>query len=366
MEQAKRVVMAMSGGVDSSLGAARLHEQGYNVIGVTLHLWDYPEDLQGQGGHSRCCAPEDQYDARRTADMIGFAHYTFDRRQLFKKMIINPFVDSYLAGKTPNPCVLCNQHIKLKELFALAERFNAAYVATGHYARIGQDANGIPFVAKGIDTEKDQSYFLYATPLEYMNRLLFPLGDLFKEQVRQEAIARSLPGATKGESQELCFAGPKSHAYVSFVENHASPDRIRPGPILDNEGKLQGNHQGIHRFTIGQRKGIGVALGKPAFVTHIDPETHTIRLGDKRDLFSSSALIREVTLAPGVTLPRRARVRLRYRHEGIDVDLQMGDQEREAIVYFQKPARAVTCGQTAVFYEGDRVLGGGLISRAIP
>jgi tRNA-uridine 2-sulfurtransferase len=347
----KRVLIAMSGGVDSAVAAARLVDQGHDVIGVTLHLWDYPDE--GPGAHSRCCAPEDQYDARRTADMLGIPHYTFDRRELFKKMVVDPFVEAYLAGQTPSPCAACNRGVKIAELTHLADRLGAATVATGHYARVGRTSDGMPFIREGNDPTKDQSYFLYATTREQLERLAFPLGDSTKAEVRAEAIARKLPGATKGESQELCFVG-SSTAYASFVEERAK-GRLRPGPIVDADGRVVGNHDGVHRFTIGQRKGLGVAIGKPAFVTSIEPDTGTVRLGDDGDLASTEAQIEDVVVAPGVELPLDARVRVRYRHEGAVGRVEPGS------IRFEAPVRAISRGQIAVFYDGDRVLGGARI-----
>jgi tRNA-specific 2-thiouridylase len=355
----ERIVVAMSGGVDSAVAAARLVDEGHDVVGVTLHLWDYPEE--GAGSHGRCCAPEDQYDARRTADALGIPHFTFDRRELFAKTVVEPFVDAYLAGETPSPCTACNRGVKISELVALADRLGAAKVATGHYARLAHTADGTPYLREGADLSKDQSYFLYATPRAHLERLVFPLGDSMKPEVRAEAVRRAIPGATKGESQELCFVGAGAGAYAAFVEKRAGT-RVRPGPIVDADGKVVGAHDGIHRFTIGQRKGLGVALGKPAFVTAIDADTATVRLGEGDGLTSVAAEIDDVVLAPGVSLPFDARVRVRYRHEGADARVELSaDGNGHAIVHFATPVRAVSRGQVAVFYEanGDRVLGGG-------
>lgn len=355
----QRVLVAMSGGVDSGVAAARLVDDGLDVVGVTLHLWDYPEE--GAGSHGRCCAPEDQYDARRTADALGIPHFTFDRRELFAKTVVEPFVDAYLAGETPSPCTACNRGVKIAELMALADRLGATYVATGHYARLGRTADGVPFLREGRDATKDQSYFLYATPREHLERLLFPLGESLKAEVRAEAVRRAIPGATKGESQELCFVGAGAGAYAGFVEARAK-GRVRPGPIVDATGRVVGTHEGIHRFTIGQRKGLGVALGKPAFVTAIDADSATVHLGEGEGLTSTGAALDDLVLAPGVSLPLDARVRVRYRHEGAEarVELEAGGHAR-ASVTFAQPVRAVSRGQVAVFYEpqGDRVLGGG-------
>ncbi len=352
MQSRSRVLIAMSGGVDSAVAAARLVDAGHDVVGVTLHLWDYPEE--GAGAHGRCCAPEDQYDARRTADALGIPHFTFDRRELFAKTVVEPFVEAYLAGETPSPCAACNRGVKIAELVALADRLGAAQIATGHYARMGRTADGIPFLREGVDASKDQSYFLYATKRSELERLVFPLGESTKAEVRAEALARRLPGASKGESQELCFVGAGAGAYAAFVEERAR-GRVRPGPIVDAEGRVVGAHEGVHRFTVGQRKGLGVALGKPAFVTAIDPETATVRLGDEGDLASTETQIEDVVVAPGVELPVDARVRVRYRHEGAHARVERGT------IRFAAPVRAVSRGQIAVFYDGDRVLGGARI-----
>lgn len=358
-QRRERVIIAMSGGVDSAVAAARLVEEGRDVIGVTLHLWDYPEE--GPGAHGRCCAPEDQYDARRTADALGIPHFTFDRRELFHEAVVEPFVSAYLAGETPSPCSACNRSVKIAELIALADRLGASKIATGHYARIGRTATGAPFLREGKDPSKDQSYFLYATPRATLDRLVFPLGESMKAEVRAEAIARKLWGATKGESQELCFVGSGAGAYAEFVADRAPKERLRPGPIVDAEGRVVGKHEGVHRFTIGQRKGLGVAIGKPAFVTSIDPETGTVHLGDESDLASAQARLEDVVLADEVTLPTDARVRVRYRHEGGLGRVVTGDSPSTATVTFFEPVRAISRGQVAVFYEGDRVLGGGRI-----
>jgi tRNA-uridine 2-sulfurtransferase len=357
-----RVIVAMSGGVDSAVAAARLVDEGHEVVGVTLHLWDYGDD-GAPSSHGRCCAPEDQYDARRTADLLGFAHYTFDRRELFRKAVIDPFVDTYLAGETPSPCASCNRDVKLTILFELADRLGASKVATGHYARVVHDGDDNPFLAQGRDRTKDQSYFLYAARREQLERLVFPVGDSKKSEVRAEALARRLPGASKGESQELCFVGSTSAAYASFVEARAN-GRIRPGPIVDAEGRVVGAHAGVHRFTLGQRKGLGVAVGKPAFVTRIDPVSATVHLGDAGALASTRADVIDVALREGVDLPRRVSVRVRHGQVETPARIEVSGASGEIAVTFDQPVRAVSPGQIAVFYEDGRVLGGGRIARA--
>ena len=299
------------------------------------------------------------------ADALGFPHYTFDRRELFEREVVEPFVEAYLAGETPSPCAACNRGVKLGELFAVADRLGASRVATGHYARIARASGGGPVLAMGRDRAKDQSYFLYASPRSWLERLLFPLGDSTKAQVRAEAVARALPGAHKGESQELCFIEGGSHAYADFVTARAG-GRRRSGPIVDEDGRAVGTHDGVHRFTVGQRRGLGVALGRPVFVARIDPARATVHLGPDAALWTSHADLVDVTLAEGVVLPLRAKVRVRYRHEGDEAQVVAQPEgnglQARARVLFERPVRAVTPGQIAVFYIGDAVAGGGRIA----
>jgi tRNA-uridine 2-sulfurtransferase len=347
----------MSGGVDSSVAAARLLSQGFDVVGVTLHLWDYPDDGSVK---SRCCAPEDIHDARRVADALGFPHYAFDRRELFQREVVDPFVDGYLGGETPSPCVRCNRGVKLKELLQLAERLDASRVATGHYARLVRQGSRTE-LHRGRDAGKDQSYFLHMLPESTLSRLCFPLGDSDKAEVRAEALRLALPGAEKGESQELCFV--PTGRYDSFVQERAN-GRVRPGPIVDEAGRVVGEHAGVHRFTVGQRKNLGVALGKPSYVVSIDADAGRIELGPVAKLMASSAELSDVSLASDVTLPFEAEVQVRYR--GTPLRARVVQGASGARVLFEKPAQAVVPGQFAVFYRGARVLGGGLIRRAEP
>jgi tRNA-uridine 2-sulfurtransferase len=352
----ERILMAMSGGVDSSVAAAWLVQQGYDVIGVTLHLWDYPDDGSVRG---RCCAPEDQHDARRVADHLGIPHYSFDRRELFAREVVNPFVDAYLAGSTPSPCVACNRSVKMAELFTLADRLGARLVATGHYARTVRSGDRIE-LHRAADPTKDQSYFLHVLSQRQLARVAFPLGEATKADVRASAVALGLPGAGKGESQELCFV--PTGRYDAFVDQRAH-GRARPGAIVDAEGRVVGAHAGVHRFTVGQRKGLGVSLGSPAYVVDIEAGTGEVRLGGPNDLLHSAARLRDATFMDGVTLPVRASVKVRYRHEGASAIVYR--DEAGVVVEFDEPVRAIARGQVAVAYAGDRVLGGGIIERAV-
>jgi tRNA-specific 2-thiouridylase len=354
----ERIVVAMSGGVDSSLAAARLHAAGFDVIGVTLHLWDYPDDGTVK---SRCCAPEDIHDARRVADFLGFPHFAFDRRELFQSEVVAPFVDSYVQGETPSPCVRCNRGVKSRELFALADRLGARRVATGHYARVVQ-SDGRHELHRGADTSKDQSYFLHLLEEAELARLMFPLGDSDKAEVRAEAQRLSLPGAHKGESQELCFV--PAGRYDAFVAERA-PDRVRPGAIVDEEGRELGQHRGIHGFTLGQRRNLGVATGQRAYVVGVDPATSTVRLGPKERLLSSGAVIEDARLASDVTTPFDAEVEVRYRGTPHPARVSSAGAGRFR-VEFATPVSPVVRGQYAVFYRGTRVLGGGLIKETLP
>jgi tRNA-uridine 2-sulfurtransferase len=346
----------MSGGVDSSVAAARLAAEGCDVVGVTLHLWDYPEDASAR---SRCCAPEDVHDARRVADRLKIPHYAFDRRELFRREVVDPFVEGYLEGRTPSPCVRCNRGVKLKELFALADRLEASTVATGHYARIGRDSRG-PYLMRASDLSKDQSYFLHMAGRQVLERLRFPLGDTTKAEVRAQAEQLGLPGAGKGESQELCFVS--SGSYSAFVGEQA-PGRTRPGPIVDAAGHVVGQHAGIHGFTLGQRRNLGVAVGERAYVVGIDPTSATVRLGSREQLGCRRAELDELALAPGISLPLRCEVAVRYRGRTTLAEVAAAGPGR-ATVTFVEDVTAVVPGQYAVFYDGERVLGGGVISSA--
>lgn len=350
----------MSGGVDSSVAAARLCDAGLDVVGVTLHLWDYPDDGTDRG---RCCAPEDQHDARRVADELHIPHYTFDRRDLFRRTVVEPFVGAYLDGTTPSPCVACNRSVKMRELLALADRLGASKIATGHYARVVHEG-GRARLYRGRDRDKDQSYFLHMLREDELERIALPLGDATKTEVRREALERRLPGATKGESQELCFV-PRS-GYHDFVADRAD-GRVRPGRVVDEQGRVVGAHEGVHRFTVGQRKGLGVAVGRPLFVVGIDGQSATVRLGGEGDLYAGGARLAEPVFGDDVELPIEASVQVRARHEGqrARISVERGESGGTLVARFAEPVRAVAPGQIAVAYAGDRVLGGATIVEAL-
>jgi tRNA-specific 2-thiouridylase len=332
-------------------------EQGHDVIGVTLHLWDYPDDGSVRG---RCCAPEDIFDARRVADRLGIFHYTYDRRALFEREVVTPFVDAYLSGTTPSPCVHCNRGVKVRELLEIADDLGAAYVATGHYARVDATRDP-PVLLRARDLGKDQSYFLHMLPPEVLARLMFPLGTSSKSEVREQALALGLAGADKGDSQELCFV--QQGRYSEFVSQRA-PERVRPGDIVDEAGHKLGTHSGIHGFTLGQRKNLGVATGQRAYVVGVDAESRTVTVGARERLLSLGARVTRASLAPDVVLPIECEVAVRYRGRPERATIQrLGAGGIE--IRFAEPVHAVVPGQVAVLYQADRVLGGGTIDAAI-
>jgi tRNA-specific 2-thiouridylase len=347
----RRIVVGMSGGVDSSAAAAVLHRDGWEVIGVTLHLWDYARE-----GHAgRCCAPEDQYDAARVCESLGVAHYTFDRRALFREKVVDRFVEDYAAGRTPSPCVRCNESVKLGPLWEIAERLGAEAVATGHYARVAVEGDGVDLRA-AADAAKDQSYFLWAAPLDALRRLRLPLGAMTKPEVRALAAEAGLVNANKPDSVDLCFL--EGEAYPAFVARHggAAP---RAGTIETVAGEVVGRHEGVHAFTPGQRRGLG-AGGSPRYVLKVVPERAAVVVG------GDAETRREGTRLEGFrwltdARPSRVRARIRYRHHGVDATVVQGDGGA-ASLRFDAPQRGVAPGQAAVLYVDDRVVGGGWIA----
>ncbi|MCW5700912.1 MAG: tRNA 2-thiouridine(34) synthase MnmA [Rhodospirillales bacterium] len=353
-----RVVVAMSGGVDSSVSAAMLVEAGYDVVGVTLQLYDHGVAV---GRPGTCCAGDDIHDARRVADRLGIPHYVLDYQQRFRSQVMDPFADSYLAGETPIPCVLCNQTVKFTDLFEAADTLGADLLVTGHYARRVRDEDG-PALHRGVDTNRDQSYFLFATTRRQLERLRFPLGGLSKDETRTLAQRHGLPVAAKSDSQDICFV--PAGGYARVVEQ-LRPGACEPGEIVDLRGRVLGRHGGIINFTIGQRRGLGIATGEPLYVVRLEPETRRVVVGAERDLWRDRLMVREVNWLGGAPLSSTGvpvSVKLRSTQSPAPATIfKRGDGPVEVIL--DEPRAAIAPGQACVFYDGDRLLGGGWICR---
>ncbi|MET0390639.1 MAG: tRNA 2-thiouridine(34) synthase MnmA [Polyangiales bacterium] len=353
MVERMRVLVAMSGGVDSSLAAALLHAAGHEVLGVTLHLWD----ASGADKVGRCCAPEDRDEARRSCELLGIPHYVLDEREAFRSHVVDPFIAVNLAGKTPIPCVACNQQVKLSRLWQVAQTFGAARVATGHYARLQPTADGRVELLRGRDEDKDQSYFLFGVPQPVLQRMMFPLGELKKSDAREAARGFGLTNWDKPDSQELCFVPDRD--VRGFVERQSGA-AAEGGQIVDNQGQVLGEHRGITGFTIGQRRGIGVPGREPRYVLRIVPETRQVVVGSAEELAVSELTAESVTwtgLRPEVAFDAQVRIRSRHRPS----DCVVTPTERGFAARFAKPEAAVAPGQAAVVYAGERVVGGGYI-----
>lgn len=353
--RAKRVLLGMSGGIDSTVSAMLLLEQGYEVIGVTFRTYDSMKDscIAKEKG---CCTIESIMEAKRNAERMGFEHRIVDFRDTFRQCVIQNFIDEYMSGRTPNPCVLCNSTIKWGEMLRLADELGCDYIATGHYARIAE-RDGHVFLRTAADTKKDQTYFLWMLTEEQLRRTIFPLGDLTKEQVR--AIARQHGYeqlAVKRESQEICFIPDDD--YRSFLRANV-PDyneRVRAGEYVDAEGRILGQHEGYANYTIGQRKGLGIALGHPAYVTHIDATTNRVTLGTNDDLYTT-----ELRFKPLYTLhhtPYTSPLTAKVRYRSLAIPVKTIDGSR---IVFATPVWGVTPGQSVVIYCDDLVVGGGII-----
>jgi tRNA-specific 2-thiouridylase len=349
MASAERVLVAMSGGVDSSLAAALLVEAGYDVFGVTLHLWD----AEGDQKVGRCCAPEDRDDARRTCEHLGIPHYVVDERAAFRAEVVDPFIEAYASGITPSPCVACNRTVKLAFLDGLARRLGASRIATGHYARIEPG----PRLLRGVDRDKDQSYFLFGVPAPVLERLIFPLGGLEKPETRAAARRLGLPNADKPDSVELCFVPDGDVAGFSAREGA----RARAGRIVDEEGHALGEHDSIAAFTVGQRRGLGLGGGPPRHVLRIVADTGDVVVGSAERLLASTARVIDATWHGGRPHePFEAEVRIRHRHTPAPATVT--PTEAGFDVAFHAPQRAITPGQAGVVYRGEHVVAGGLIA----
>jgi tRNA-specific 2-thiouridylase len=358
----------MSGGIDSSVAAVLLHEAGYEVVGMTMKTWDYAS-AGGSKKETGCCSLDSINDARDIAVRLGFPHYIIDIRDEFGDFVIDNFTEEYLAGRTPNPCVLCNTHIKWDALLRRADQLGCAYIATGHYAQIRQDADTGRFVvSKGLDENKDQSYALWGVTQQSLSRTLFPLGAMRKTEIYDEARRRGFTAlVNKPESYEICFI--PDNDYRGFLRRRVPglEARVAGGRFVLADGTEVGRHEGYPFYTIGQRKGLGIALGFPAYVTAIRPDTNEVVLGNYDELASTATTVHKLNMGKLASLEGQglvpAVVKVRYHHAGSPAFLeQAGDTIN---IYFPEPVHAITPGQAAVFYDGDDVLGGGWITRHV-
>jgi tRNA-specific 2-thiouridylase len=357
-----RVLMAMSGGIDSSVAAVMLHEQGYEVIGMTMKTWDYNSSGGGKK-ETGCCSLDSINDARNIAVNLGFPHYILDIREEFGDYVINHFTDEYLAGRTPNPCVLCNTHIKWDALLRRADKLGCEYIATGHYAKVREE-NGRYIISRGVDELKDQSYALWGVSQESLSRTLLPLGDLKKSQIREYATAKGFHDlVNKSESYEICFV--PDNDYRGFLKRRVEglEEQVAGGEFVFEDGTVAGIHEGYPFYTVGQRKGLGIALGFPAYVIEIRKEKNQVVLGTFDELARNGMYVNQLIMGKydGLTERMDTITKVRYNDEGTPAVIEpVGDGTMK--VFFGEGVGAIAPGQAAVFYEGDDVIGGGWIS----
>ncbi|WP_223909040.1 tRNA 2-thiouridine(34) synthase MnmA [Geobacter sp. AOG1] len=359
----QRVVVAMSGGVDSSVTAALLQKQGHEVIGISMQVWDYATFTAPDGEKfDTCCSLDDIHDARRVAEQLGIPFYVVNFEEEFQRLVIDDFVGEYFRGRTPNPCVRCNQRIKFELLLQKARDLAADYLATGHYARVERDGTGRYRLHMGQDSSKDQSYFLFTLTQEQLSRTLFPLGGMTKPEVRRLAARYGLRVAEKGESQEICFV--PDNDYVRFLEEARGAGTLN-GDIVDRRGTVLGRHQGTYRYTVGQRKGLGVAHPSPLYVLEVDTEKRQVVVGSREELASPGLVATDLNwIIPPPGAPLEATCKIRYRHRPVSCTVIPLPGNR-AEVRFTVPEKSVTPGQAVVFYRDDEVLGGGWIEKAM-
>lgn len=354
----KKVVVGMSGGVDSSVAAYLLKQRGYDVVGVTMQIWqdESHEEIENKGG---CCGLSAVDDARRVAAMLDIPYYVMNFKSEFKRDVIDYFVREYLAGRTPNPCIACNRYVKWESLLTRSIQIGADYIATGHYARICELPNGRYAIRNSVTAKKDQTYALYNLTQEQLKRTLMPIGDYTKEEVRKIAEDIGLMVAGKPDSMEICFV--PDNDYASFIEKETGVTSV-PGDFVDVDGNVIGKHRGVIHYTVGQRKGLGIALGKPAFVLAIRPELNQVVIGEDRDVYTERLYANNLNFmaVDDISEPVHVKAKIRYSHEGAYCTVRKIDSDTIECI-FDQPVRAVTPGQAVVLYDGEYVLGGGTI-----